>query len=591
MCGINGTISFQQDIDEVAFNRLRDSLVHRGPDGAGTWISTDHKVALGHRRLSFLDLSESGQQPMCNETGSIWISLNGEIYNYLEIRETLLGLGHQFKSNTDTEVIIHGYEQWGHAVLQRIKGMFALAIWDEPKQQLFLARDRFGIKPLYYSLQPEQFIFGSELKAIVLDPSVPRQVNKQAISDYLCYRYIPSPSTIWQGIYKLEAAHYLVFDRARQSIDITRYWQIPQPTQQLAPDKAAARVRELLDQSVAQHLRSDVPIGSFLSGGYDSSALVMIAKAQGYNTNTFSIGFEQWDRSEHLFAGQVAEHLGVPMDTTIVGKEQLALLDTLVYHYDEPIADISIIPTYMVSQLAAKKVKAVLSGEGADELFGGYTWQHNIAQYSHNDARWAALKQQFGYTNPFVERYADAMAMGRFNRNSLLEVLHPDMHAHIPEDVDWFYRQLYQPWLDPLKAFQHMDTIAFMGELVLTKVDRASMANALEVRVPFLDHELFEAVIALDRNSFYMSSQTKNLLYERIKDGLPQDILDRKKQGFVGPDSYYMDIDFYANSLRDGVLIQANIIQAQALEKLIEAADHWRLWKLCVLEKWWKLWV
>jgi asparagine synthase (glutamine-hydrolysing) len=587
MCGISGIIQTHPPINPNVLNQMRDTVAHRGPDGASSWINPDGLVGLGHRRLSFLDLSDNGTQPLCNEDGTIWLTYNGEIYNYQEIKAELKQLGHIFKSNTDSEVIVHGYEAWGIQVLQRLKGMFAFAIWDDTRKELFLARDRFGIKPLYVFQDKNYFLFGSELKVILVHPDVKPQVDETAIFDYLTYRYIPSPKTIWKDIQKLQPAHYVLYKQGNEKIEQVRYWDIPKPNNSTPSVSEAVELFHTgLKKSVQEHLRSDVPIGSFLSGGYDSSALVYYMTQEGYKPNTFSIGFDDWQNSEHQFAEQVAEHLNVPHFNTIVGNEQLSLLETLVYHYDEPIADISIIPTYMVSQLAKKHNKAVFSGEGADELLGGYWWQKDIAKMPNWMYSLMPNKKQW-----LLKKYAKAMSMGRMTNANFAQYLTKDILKHQPQDAEWFYKKHLHIDRNPLKAFQYLDTRMFMGELVLTKIDRATMAHSLEARVPFLDHELFENIISIPPELFYNSAKTKQLLFENIKNALPQNILNRPKQGFVGPDKYYMNYNWYQKILEKGRLIDADILTEQGLRKMLVERDHWRLWKFTVLEFWWRRWV
>jgi asparagine synthase (glutamine-hydrolysing) len=585
MCGITGWISLRTPVQAEVLGRMRDTLVHRGPDDADLWCSPQGHAGLGHRRLTFLDLGQTGRQPMCNEDGSLWLVFNGEIYNYLELRAELQRQGHIFRSQSDSEVLLHGYEAWGPQLLDRLKGMFAFALWDEHRRQLFLARDRFGIKPLYYAHTGGHFLFGSELKAILAHPQVPRRINRKAVLDYLVYRYVPSPNTIWEDLHKLPPAHWLLYDAATEKTTVRRYWSIPDRPVQWAEKEAVERVDALLLQSVTEHLRADVPIGAFLSGGYDSSALVYYQTRLGQRPHTFSIGFHDWPESEHHYARQVADHLGVTNQHVLVGDEQLPLLETLMYHYDEPLGDISILPTYLVSQLAAADRKAVLSGEGADELFGGYSWQQSVAKVPA--WRYWMQTDRRGW---LTARYAEAMSMGRFEKDTFSRYLGPDWTAAVRKDPEWFYRENARPDLPALKAVQHLDTRAFMGELVLTKIDRASMAHSLETRVPFLDHELFEAVMALRKNSFFRPEQTKFLLYKNLVGHLPESILQRKKQGFVGPDRYYMNFPWYERTLRGGALIQAGVLRPAGLELLLAEKDHWRLWKFAVLEFWWRRW-
>jgi len=593
MCGINGQINFNdKPIDPTLFLKMRDTLTHRGPDGCGQYFSKDRKVALGHRRLTLIDLTEAGSQPMTNEDGSLWLTYNGEIYNFHKLRALLEKAGHRFVSSSDSEVIIHGYEEWGDQVLQRLKGMFAFALWDTKNRRLLLARDRFGIKPLYYHHNGEQFIFGSEIKAIVENPAVPRRLDYSSFCDFFVYRYVPSPKTIWQDVSKLPPAHCLTLE-ANGKATVKCYWE-PHFGDKEPPERVAIQTTDrLLEASVKGHVISDVAVGSFLSGGYDSSALVHYMSRINYPRQTFAIGFENWPDSEHRYAELVAGQFGARHRSLVIGEQSLDIVEKLAGFYDEPIADISIVPTYLVSQMAAENVKAVLSGEGADELFCGYTWQRQYFDYYNNEVpRWQRWKNKLGLSKDSfaVEYYSNAMAMGKFDNAQLRELLNDDLHKHIPEDSHWFYRQHYRNKLSPMKSIQLMDIKCFMAELVLVKIDRASMANSLEVRVPFLDHELYEYVLGLNESIYFKPDAKKFLLYENIRRHLPETIMQRKKQGFVGPDSYYMHIDWYASALRKGALINSGLIKRERLETFIQQKDHWRLWKLLVMEQWFKRW-
>ena len=592
MCGIIGQINQSNPIDEQLFISMRDTLRHRGPDDAGFFLAKNKLVALGHRRLSFLDLSEAGRQPMTNEDGTLWLTFNGEIYNYLELKSQLVGLGHLFKSTSDSEVIIHGYEQWGVQVLQKLKGMFAFGIWDEKNRKLFLARDRFGIKPLYYYQDTESFIFASEIKGIIENPEVKTDLDYSSLCDYLIYRYVPSPKCIWKDLKKLPPAHYLQMNFDGQ-VEVTEYWKLSFADNIIPEKEAIEAVNNMLLDSVKTHVRSDVPIGSFLSGGYDSSALVQYLNMINYSAETFSIGFEGWDQSEHQYAEIVSKLYGTKHTSTLVDGGSLDVVEKLMHYYDEPIADISIIPTFLVSQAASKHVKAVFSGEGADELFCGYTWHLQEDSSDRELTTWQKMRALLGAkkTNYSTSQYAMAMSMGKYDENNLGDLLSDDLRQFIPDNANWFYDQHYRTDIEDVKRFQLLDIKTFMGELVLTKIDRASMANSLEVRVPFLDHELYEYLFQLNQKVYFKPAVTKFLLHENIVNALPAKILDRKKQGFVGPDTYYMNIDYYAQILRDGKLLKDHIIKKNKLEELILEKDHWRLWKLMVLEFWFQKWV
>lgn len=589
MCGILGQINLDKSVDYQLFQSMLNTLEHRGPDDEGVFLNSSKNIALGHRRLSFLDLSKAGKQPLSFTGNQLHITFNGEIYNYLELKEELKS-SYNFKTNTDTEVILAAYKKWGINCINKLKGMFAFALLDESKHKLFLVRDRFGIKPLYYSISKENLIFASELKAIMASNLIPKIVDFSAFADYFVYRYIPSPKTIWQNVCKLPPAYFAEIDTKTLQLSLTEYWKLSADNKTIDNEVLISEIGTLLQQSVKEHTRADVPIGSFLSGGYDSSAMVYYMTKLKQNPQTFSIGFSKWEKSEDFYAKIVARHLKVDNKVVIADENSLDLVNIMPQVYDEPIADISIVPTFMVSQLARKNVKAVLSGEGADEIFGGYTWQHNFINKSEDKSLLSKVKQLFVKTDT-VKYYAEAMAMGWFDSEELKKMLHPNFYKFIPKDVHWFYRQNFLQNLSPLKSIQFMDIKCFMGELVLTKVDRASMANSLEVRVPFLDHQLFEKVFSLDEKAYYKSNQTKYLLYENLKKVLPKEILDRKKQGFVGPDSYYMNTEWYKTELKNSKLVESGIIQQEYIDNLLKETYNWKLWKILIMEKWFSEWV
>jgi asparagine synthase (glutamine-hydrolysing) len=592
MCGIIGWWNKEQSICEDLFNRMRDTLLHRGPDGYGTYINSNGNFALGHRRLSFLDLSEAGSQPISNEDGSIWLSINGEIYNYKELRAVLEQQQHVFKSETDSEILIHAYEEWGMAMISRLEGMFAFGLWDDKNQKLILARDRFGIKPLYYYIDNKQIIFASEIKAIIENPDIERIIDYQSMADYFVYRFVPSPKTIFKNIFKLEPANYIEISEDF-TISKTQYFELNTDNKTISKKALLRQVDEILRESVKIHIRSDVPVGSFLSGGYDSSLLVKYFSEFEKGFNTFSIGFKNWDKSEHRFAELVADKFGTNHYSEIIDNTSLDLLQDLVYFYDEPIADISIIPTFQVSKLASKHNKTVLSGEGADELFAGYTWHRNylwhISKAQIKDAK------KWGWELPLnnfdIESYTKAMAMGQFDSNGLKFLFNKDLHCFINDNTQYFYQKFFNSDLSKPKRFQILDIKSFMGELVLTKIDRASMANSLEVRVPFLSSKLSKLMLSLNPSMYFDNKIQKPILRRLLKKHLPSKIINRPKQGFTGPDSYYMDFNWYKKIFEVSELVNSGIINKQAIEKYMNDKDHWKLWKIAVMEIWFRKWM
>lgn len=589
MCGIAGQVFYRGAVKMEDMEAMHDALKHRGPDGFGTYLNNSATAGLSHRRLSFLDLSEAGKQPMATEDGKLWISYNGEVYNYVELRAELEKLGHRFKSHTDTEVILLGYRQWKFEVLNRLKGMFAFAIWDEQNRELFLARDRFGIKPLYYYHQNGNFVFASEIKGIKANRSVTTTLDLSSFSDYFVYRYVPSPNSIWTEVKKIPPAHYLVL-KEDGPVKVTEYWKIPFAENVISDKEAIEQFDSLFLNSVKTHTRSDVPVGSFLSGGYDSSAIVYYMSRFNYVPSTFSIGFEGWNVSEHLYADMVAKQYHTKHHSLILESQSLDIIDHLVWVYDEPNGDISIIPTYLVSREAVKGAKAVMSGEGADELLVGYQWQkeYQAKKLSLKERLLGLLKPATPY---LLQYYAHCMAMGRFDKAELRKLMSAEHHFAIRENPDWWYAQNYNAALPDLKAIQLMDVKHFMGEQVLAKMDRASMANSLEVRVPFLDHEICEFIFKLRSDVYYRKDETKHLLYQNIKGHFPAEILERKKQGFVGPDKYYMNMEWYQSRLAGSKLVSDGLVNGSYVQHLLDAKDHWRLWKVAVMECWYRKWI
>ncbi len=592
MCGITGISYKNGKVTAEQLIKAGSLLKHRGPDDSGYFISSSGKTGFAHQRLSFLDLSALGKQPLSNNDQSLVITYNGEIYNYLELRDTLEKLGYEFKTKTDTEVILHGYHAWGNALPQKLDGMFAFAIYDDQHQTIFICRDRFGIKPLYYSLGSNEFIFGSEIKSILALNGNLKKIRPGSISLFLANRYVPAPHTIWEEIKKLRPGHSLSIDLNSFSATENKYWHLASGKIKISLEETYENFRNLLLKSVGKHLRSDVPVGSFLSGGYDSSALVMLMKKDlHYPTSAFSIGFKDWDQSEDQYAKLVSDAVGADLYTSMPNNIQLDIVKKLMWHYDDPIADISIIPTYDVSRLASTKVKAVLSGEGADEMMGGYWW-HKSEKFHHQNLfkKWSSSFTGKSF-HDIKLHYINAMSMGLFDTAELKNALGPQYHTFIPQDPFSHFDQFAIQDESPVKQLQYLDIHTFMSELILSKVDRASMAHSLEVRVPFLQHELVEFLFSLDPSSYLVDGEQKPLLRKLLQGHVPEKILNRAKQGFVGPDQYYMDYTLYEKTLINGRLVNEEVIRKEYVSELLKKKDHWRLWKLFVLENWWQIWM
>jgi asparagine synthase (glutamine-hydrolysing) len=585
MCGILGIESKSKPLNVEFVQSLAQTLSHRGKDNQSVWITENNSVALAHIRLSLIDLSEQGNQPMANETNNMFLSFNGEIYNYKELRRQLMDLGHTFKSNSDAEVVLHGYEEWNVQVLQRLNGMFAFIIYDTLSHRFFIARDRIGIKPLYYSTFNHIFIAASEIKAIIKHPDFSKQINMTSFSEYFTYRYVPSPNTIYKNIYKLPPATYLLVEHGNITEPVT-YWELSFNETHKTFSDMVGTVHQKLSESVKSHFQSDVPVGIFLSGGLDSSTVALLSKENNFNPHAFTIGFESWKNSEHHAAKRIADTLHIPYHEKILGIDTLNNITSSVFNYDEPIADISVVPTYEISRFASGYVKTILSGEGGDELFAGYTWHKKLMQ----NLTFFSLAKRVS-PNLHVNYYASAMAMGLFDKPELQRLINAPFHKDIPDDVFHFYRKYYNKNLHPLQATQYLDLKTFLAELVLTKVDRASMAHTLEVRVPFLNHELVEFMFSLHPDVYYKKNTQKFILQEILKAQIPAEILQRPKQGFVGPDKAYMETTLYEQFLRKSQLATDGLLNQQAIHNYLSVHDHWRLWKILIMEIWYRYWM
>jgi len=552
VCGIAGIVAqHDQPVFAEELHAMCAALVSRGPDDEGAFVG--HRAGLTMRRLSIIDL-ETGHQPVSNEDGSIWVVLNGEIYNYRELRNELERRGHQFATSTDTEVIVHLYEERGDDCVHALRGMFAFAIWDERRQRLMLARDRIGIKPLYYGTVAGRFIFASELKAVLQLPEVERRLNWQAVSHLLAYATTPSNESIVEGIRKLEPGHRLWLEPDKEPV-VERYWELRfLPDPQRSEEDTIEELRAKLRESVRYHLVSDVPVGAFLSGGIDSSAVVasMAMMATG-RIKTFSIGFREQEFNELPYARLVAKRFGTDHHELVLEPDILDLLDHFAWDLDEPLGDASAIPTYMVSRLASQQVKVVLSGDGGDELFGGYD-----SYVTEGRDRWARFlpatirtllagvsgllpedargKQFLEYlSKPDGERYLFANTLFRsgHQRELLTGEAREQVAAAQPE----------RPRLDRflgwkghwLSALQDHDFRYYLPLDILTKVDRMSMAHSLEARVPLLDHSFVEFAATIPADWKWHQGRTKHIFIKSLRGLLPDEILDRSKKGFGVP--------------------------------------------------------
>ena len=554
MCGINGVFWYAGgQADRELVRAQARAQRHRGPDDADVWC--EGPVALGHRRLAVVDLSPGGHQPMANEDGTVRVVYNGEIYNWPQAKPELAARGHRFHGHSDTEMLLHLWEEKGANLVDDLRGMFAFALHDAKTSTLMLARDRVGKKPLFWHDDGRRIVFASELKALMIDASVPRDVDPRSIADYLTFQYVPSPQCIFSAVRKLPAGHRLVCDARGPRVE--RYWNLPFETDPRIDDAEAVEgLRERLREAVRVRLMSDVPLGAFLSGGLDSSAVVaLMTQVSPTRVRTFSIGFEEEDRSELEHARAVAKHLGTDHEELVVKPHALELLPRLVWGLDEPFADASMVPTFHVSQMARRHVTVALSGDGGDEAFAGYSTYGWALDYAKLDLLPAPLRRLLALPanllhpdHPLgrkLRRLAQPVAlrhlevMSHFTPRELAAVLGGTlagrMPGHDPYAAATALHARAARTLGAVHALLPLDAMTYMTDDVLVKVDRTSMLNSLETRAPLLDQVVLEWVARLPFRMKYRDGVTKWALRECVKDLLPPAILARGKQGFGVP--------------------------------------------------------
>lgn len=600
--------------------RMCGAMVHRGPDDEGS-VQLDG-VTLGMRRLSIIDLA-GGHQPMHNEDSTIWVVQNGEIYNYPELREQLIAAGHKFGSQSDTEVLVHGYEQWGEQVVERLNGMFAFAIFDRKRQILFLARDRVGIKPLHYAVDGDRLLFASELKALLRDPAVRGGIDAVALDEYLAYEFVPSPRSIVRGISKLRPGHTLMWSLVDRTLQLRRYWSPQLNLDGAAPgrslDEECEQLRTVLRESVRKELISDVPLGVFLSGGIDSSAVTAMMKQLGGEVKSFSVGFAERSFDESGYARQVASHLGTEHhELTLEPSTLLGLIPRLPALLDEPLGDASIIPTYLLSAFTRQHVKVALGGDGGDELFAGYpTLQaHRLADYymraprlvreklvspvvrrlpvSRDNLSFDFRAKRFvsGAAHPLAERHQ--RWMGSFAAEERTAVLSANVRDEISRvKSDDFLDDAGA--VDPLNQVLLMDMRLYLENDILVKLDRASMMASLEGRVPLLNHDFVTYATSLPLEMKLRGFRPKFLLRRALRGILPDNILNRPKKGFGIPVA-----NWFRGPLKEQMLstlspervVRKGFFEPSAVARLIQEHLEGRrdnrkhLWTLFAFELW-----
>lgn len=642
MCGICGVFEFGKSgrgVEEDTLIRMRDTMTHRGPDDAGTYISPDGRIGLGHRRLSIVDLSPAGRQPMANEDGTIWITFNGEIYNHVRLRRDLEARGHVYRSRTDTETLLHLYEEEGPDFVRLLQGMFALAIWDGRRKELLLVRDRIGVKPLYYAVLPGTVLFASEIKAILEHPRVSRRIDLAAFYHYLTFIVAPAPRTLFQGIHKLPPATRVTID-GQGAIRSESWWDpMDAPPEEGAryddADFCAARIHDLLAQAIEKRMMADVPFGVFLSGGLDSSANVaLMARIMDRPVRTFSVGFKDHPAlNEFTYARKVAALFRTDHHEVEIGwRDLLDFMPGLVFHQDEPIADWVCVPLHYVARLARQSGTIVVQvGEGSDEQFFGYG--HYLRMY-RNQAR---------FVRPLMSLPRSLRLMAYHSARGLAFLLRRggerlDLLRSVAKDETFFWggaiawREEEKHRLLSADALRRIDGLSShdvvqaidrtardrikdhdfgkrmiylelknrLAELLLMRVDKITMASSVEARVPFLDHALVEFTMRLPTDLKIRSGQSKFLLKKAMTGILPDEIIHRPKQGFGAPVREWLRGELYAPALAGVMqsrLRQENLLDYGHVERLFQAhragaRDHsWHLWTLYNLSGWYDHWI
>ena len=620
MCGIAGIVEVGgRGVDRALLTAMTTAQAHRGPDGDG--FVCRGGVGLGHRRLAIIDLV-TGDQPMPNDDQSIWIVFNGEIYNYRELRTELEARGSRFRTQSDTEVILRAYEAYGAECVTRLRGMFAFAILDERARQVFLARDRVGIKPLVYHWDGRRLLFASELKGILQAADVPRDLDLEALGEYLGYHYVAAPRTIFRAVRKLPPASTLTVSLDGGAPRVARYWTLrfaPQP--RVTEDEWIEGLKAQLAHAVRSHMISDVPIGAFLSGGLDSSTVVaLMAQASSTPVRTFSIGFAETDFDELAYARQVAARYGTDHYELVVKPSALDVLPKLAWHFDEPFADSSAIPTYYVSKITREHVTVALSGDGGDENFAGYRryaraqqlherLDHGMLRLAQPLLRLAAGALPVGAPGQAYAGFLGAGELGRYHRlmtyersETLRHLLTSDLRGSVaapgPAGFARLVAELGAP--DYVSALQLIDIHTYLPEDILTKVDRASMAVSLESRVPLLDHVLMEYAATIPSSLKLREGQGKHILKRAMASSLPGDILTRRKMGFGVPLGEWFRgelRELVRDVLLSRVARERGMFRPAAIARLLDAHEAGRrdysarLWALVCLELWMGQWL
>lgn len=629
MCGITGFCDFNRKLTKDDLHRSNETLHHRGPDSGSIALfeTGNANIGFGHRRLSIMDVSSNGNQPMYSDDESVVIILNGEIYNFKEIREELRAAGHSFHSDSDTEVVLKAYQQYGIGSVSKFIGMFAYSIYDKKKQELYLLRDRVGVKPLYYFNKNGYLLFGSELKALCAYPGFVKEINSQAVTLFFKYGYIRAPHTIFKDTYKIQPGHYIKIDLVRKNVEQHKYWDVVdyynQPKLKISETEALEETERLFESAFQYRMVSDVPVGVFLSGGYDSSLVASILqKNSTQKIKTFTIGFNEKRWDEAPFAKQIAAHIGTDHhEYYCTSKEAQDIFPQLADIYDEPFGDSSGIPTTLVSQFARKQVTVSLSADGGDEIFAGYVKYHHLVKinnYIHKTPKVIldtakllsnasirvipALKKVHKVQrvaemlNKYEKEGISDIYNRHFNHREIAGLLnHYDENIGLLDDIS-----VLNGDSNSVDQFLYHDYRTYMVDDILTKVDRATMSVALEGREPLLDHRIIEFVSRLPAEFKYRNGETKYLLKKIVHKYIPREIMDRPKAGFTFPVNEWFTTDlkeqlmYYVNEEQLKKHDFINVKKAMAIREAFLAGDERQnipIWLLLMFQMWWNKWM
>jgi len=636
MCGIAGFIDYQNSSSESVLRSATDILSHRGPDGSGYAFKQldDCQIGLGHRRLSIIDLSNAASQPMSYKHFSI--VFNGEIYNYTEIKTVLLQKGHQFETHSDTEVIIHAWEEWGGAMIDQFIGMFAFVIYDSLKNEVTCYRDRAGVKPFYYYWHEDLFLFSSELKSFHQHPRFKKVINKEAIHQYFQYGYIMAPLSIFEHTHKLIPGHYLQFSIEKKSIQINKYWDVfdayNKPKLVISEAEAKSKLHELLISACNYRMVADVPVGVFLSGGYDSTAVTaLIQSQQTEKLKTFTIGFHEEDHNEAVFAKEVASHLKTDhTEYYCTTKEAQDIIPTIPFFCDEPFGDSSIIPTTLVSQLARKQVTVALSADAGDEVFAGYPkYTQSVDFLRHMNRFPSLLRKSTSYILNFIpdalligitgnkavpikkQRFVELLQKNKLSSDDLMNVLFSQVYTNqqlkglLSEDVHQpasFFTtgHLLRDDLGSLDKILAIDYKTYMVDDILCKVDRAGMSTSLEGREPLLDHRIVEFAAEIPEAYKVKGNSRKHLLKEIVHEYVPKQIMDRPKMGFSVPVAKWLkeDLKYYADEFMTEADFASHGLFKQSgvnhiMNQFYKGDRNYNslFWYLLMFQMWYKKWM